>query len=84
MTAAYSAAVRVAAYLSSTFDFKLGGRMVTGANNIEFHSDSDHAGDKVLGTPSHSGAIILLNCIAVHWRSKKQPKTSVSPAAAEI
>ena len=82
--AAYSEAVRVAAYLGSTFDFKLGGRIVTGANSIECHSDSDHAGDRGLGTPSHSGAIILLNGIVVHWRSKKQPKTSVSPAAAEI
>ena len=81
---AYSEAVRVAAFIGSTSDFKLGGRIISGENSIECHSDSDHAGDKLLGTPSHSGVIILLNGIVVHWRSKKQPKTSVSPAAAEI
>ena len=48
------------------------------------HSDSDYAGDPVLGTRSQSGVIILMNGIVIHWRSKKQPKTVISPAAAEI
>ena len=77
-------AVRIASYLGATADFRLGGRIVRGNNIITCHSDSDHAGDRALGSRSHSGAMILMNGIAIHWRSKKQPKTAVSPAAAEI
>ena len=79
------AAFRLAAYVASTASFKLGGKIRPGQkDSIECHSDSDYAGDPVLGTRSHSGVIILMNGIVVHWRSKKQPKTVVSPAAAEI
>jgi hypothetical protein len=79
-------AIRCAAYVGSTSEFRIGGAVTTGPDVIECHSDSDHAGDRVLGPQSHSGVLIRLNGVplAIHWRSKKQPKTSVSPAAAEI
>ena len=48
------------------------------------HSDSDHAGDRDLGTRSHTGVAIMCNGAMVHWRSNKQPVTAVSSAAAEI
>ena len=49
------------------------------------YSDSDHAGETAMGnTRSHTGVIMLLNGMPVHWRSNKQPKTSLSSAAAEI
>ena len=35
-------------------------------------------------TRSHTGVVILCNGAPVHWRSKKQPVTAVSSAAAEI
>lgn len=81
---ACDSAVRVAAYLKSTTDFRLGGKVPRGINSITCHSDSDYAGDSTLGSKSHSGAMILMNGIPIHWRSKKQPKTVLSPAAAEI
>ena len=66
------AAFRLAAYVASTASFKLGGKIRPGQkDSIECHSDSDYAGDPVLGTRSHSGVIILMNGIVVHWRSKK-------------
>ena len=78
-------AYRLAAYVHSTASFRLGGKVVAGQKNrLECYSDSDYAGDPVLGTRSHSGCMILLNGIVIHWRSKKQPKTVLSPAAAEI
>ena len=81
---ALSAATRVAAYLSSTADFKIGGPVSYGKTVVSYYSDSDHAGDRGLGTKSHTGVMLVMNGIPVHWRSKKQPKTVVSPAHAEI
>jgi hypothetical protein len=51
---------------------------------MEYYTDSDHVGDRRLGTRSHSTFIALLNSIPVHWRSRKQPRTILSPAHAEI
>jgi hypothetical protein len=48
------------------------------------YSDSDHAGDRSLGTRSHTGVALMCNGAMVHWRSNKQPVTAVSSAAAEI
>jgi hypothetical protein len=48
------------------------------------YSDSDHAGDRSMGTRSHTGVALMCNGVMVHWRSKKQPVTAVSSAAAEI
>ena len=40
--------------------------------------------DRELGTKSHSGLMVIFNGVPVHWRSKKQPKTVLSPAHAKI
>ena len=49
------------------------------------YSDSDHAGLINAGlTRSQTRVVILLNSMPVHWRSNKQPKTSLSSAEAEI
>ena len=49
------------------------------------YSDSDHAGEAYTGdSRSHTGVMILLNGMPIHWRSNKQPKTSLSSAEAEI
>ena len=49
------------------------------------YSDSDHVGDMGAGTSrSHTSVIMLLNGMPLYWRSKKQPKTSLSSAEAEI
>ena len=49
------------------------------------YSDSDHAGDTTVGTNrSHTGIVILLNGMPIHWKSNKQPLTSYSSACAEI
>ena len=49
------------------------------------YSDSDHAGDMGSGSSrSHTGVMLSLNGMPVHWKSKKQPKTSLSSAEAEI
>jgi hypothetical protein len=81
---ALNAAIRVATYLATTADFRIGGEVGTSANKIEYFADSDFVGDRMLGTRSHSAFMALLNGIPVHWRSKKQPKTVCSPAHAEI
>ncbi len=81
---ALDAAIRVAGYLANTANFRLGGEVRYGENHVQYYTDSDHAGDRELGTKSHSGFMVLLNTVPVHWRSKKQPKTVLSPANAEI
>jgi hypothetical protein len=81
---ALNAAIRVATYLATTAEFRIGGEIVGGENKIEYYTDSDHVGDRQLGTRSHSAFIAELNGIPVHWRSRKQPKTVLSPAHAEI
>jgi len=75
---------RVLAYLNSTRSKKLWVPRV-GSNRWTLYSDSDHAGDTALGiTRSHTGVMLLLNGMPVHWRSQKQPKTATSSASAEI
>jgi len=71
-------------YVLSTADFRLGGEVKYGKDQVSYYTDSDHVGDRGLRTKSHSGFMVVLNNIVVHWRSKKQPKTVVSPAHAEI
>ena len=53
-------------------------------DRLEYYSDSDHAGDMPITSFSHTGTVIMLNKVPIHWRSKKQPKTSRSSAEAEI
>ena len=74
---------RVMAYLSSTVDFKLEVPRVN-TNTWHIYSDSDHAGDRLNDARSRTGVIILLNGMPIHWRSNKQPVTSISSAQAEI
>ncbi len=75
---------RVMAYLSTMPDERLWVKRVQG-DTWHTYSDSDHAGDTLIGTTrSHTGVIILLNGMPVYWRSNKQPVTSVSSACAEI
>ena len=72
------------AWLSQNSDRKLSGPVVS-TTTWTVYSDSDHAGDRVFrDTRSHTGVLILCNGVPVHWRSKKQPVTSTSSAAAEI
>ena len=81
-------AMRVAAYVGSTADSRLGGNVCTGENKVRYYSDSDHGGDRGVTARSHTltGVMLLtlLNDIPVQWRSKKQPETVASPAHAEI
>ena len=75
---------RVLGYISTTRERQLTVPRVTG-NVWTTYSDSDHAGDMGMGTTkSHTGVVMLLNGMPVHWRSQKQPKTSLSSAEAEI
>ena len=76
---------RVLAYLSTTRDAQLMVPRVKG-NTWHIYSDSDHAGEAAAGgtTRSHTGVMVVLNGMPVHWRSNKQPKTALSSAAAEI
>ena len=71
-------------YLGCTSEFKLGGAIGKGENRMSYYTDSDHAGDEKLTRKSHTGVMILMNDIPIHWRSKRQPKTVHSPAHAEI
>ena len=81
---ALKALKRVLGYLSTTRDRQLMVPRVKG-NAWSTYSDSDHAGDMGMGTTkSHTGVIMLLNGMPIHWRSQKQPKTSLSSAEAEI
>ena len=78
------AARKVLSYLAATQDFKISGIMLPKQDSLEYYSDSDHAGDMPITTYSHTGTVIMLNKVPIHWRSKKQPKTSRSSAEAEI
>ena len=72
------------AYLNTVPDMRLQVPRVTG-DTWHVYSDSDHAGDTVTGTNrSHTGLVILLNGMPVHWKSNKQPMTSYSSACAEV
>ena len=81
---AMKALVRVMGYLASTCDRKLKVCRVKG-NTWHRYSDSDHAGDTCMGTTrSQTGILITLNGMPIHWKSNKQPVTSLSSACAEI
>ena len=75
---------RVMAYLNTVHDMRLEVPRVVG-DKWHVYSDSDHAGDTTVGTNrSHTGLVILLNGMPIHWKSNKQPLTSYSSACAEI
>lgn len=46
--------------------------------------DSNHHGDSGLTTTSQTGGTVCLNGVPVHWRSNKQPKTTLSPVESEV
>jgi len=75
---------QIAGYLKGTLGFRLGGMRRLSGDDITTFTDSDHIGDKAITFKSRTGVLILLNGIPCHWRSNKQPKTSDSPACAEI
>ena len=71
-------------YLATYPDKRLEVPRVVG-DTWHVYSDSDHAGDTTVGTHrSHTGLVILLNGMPIHWKSNKQPITSYSSACAEI
>ena len=75
---------RVLGYISTTRDRQTLLPRVKG-NVWTVYGNSDHAGDMGAGTSrSHTGVMMLLNGMPIHGRSKKQPKTSLSSAEAEI
>ena len=70
-------------YLAGTVDYKL--RVPRVKETIwSIYVDSDHAGDRLAGTRSQTGVVVLCNGMPIHWRSNKQPVTAISSAAAEI
>ena len=81
---ARKALVRVLGYLAKTSDFRIEGQIHGEGDKVEIYSDSDHGGDKHVTTRSHTGNLICLNGVPVHWRSAKQPVTALSSAEAEI
>ena len=81
---ALEAAIRIAAYVGCTSDFRIGGAVVNHLNEVEYYTDSDHAGDAGITYRSHTGIMITLNDIPIQWKSQQQPKTVLSPAEAEI
>jgi hypothetical protein len=74
----------LAGYLIATKSLCLTGRRVQGADSFTVAVDSDHHGDPNLLKQSQSGLIVLLNGVPVMWRSNVQPRTSISPAMAEV
>jgi hypothetical protein len=82
---AWKALVRVMRYLDSRRAFTLyavrAGSL--GQNKWSFWVDSDLAGDP-MHTRSRTGAVTVLNGMAVAWRSNKQPMTCFSSGAAEV
>ena len=55
------AAIRIAAYVGCTADFKIGGAVVSHLNDVEYFTDSDHAGGAGLTYRSHTGIMVTLN-----------------------
>ena len=75
---------RILAYLAGTADKGLRVARV-GTTDWQIYSDSDHAGDRQVNqTRSVTGMLVMCNGMPVHWRSNKQPISSISSTAAEI
>jgi hypothetical protein len=72
------------AYLMATIDFNICGICGVKEDTYIAYSDSDLAGFMPYTTLSQSGGVVLLNNVPLKWRSKKQPKTSISSAQAEV
>ena len=75
----------IAGYLADTLDFGLEGRNVPDVPDVvESMCDSSHHGDPKVSSKSQSGVVVLLNGVPVHWRSNKQPNTTLSPVESEV
>jgi hypothetical protein len=75
----------IAGYLVETLDFGLEGRNVPDVTDmVESMCDSSHHGDPEVSSKSQAGVIVLLNGVPVHWRSNKQPNTTLSPVESEV
>jgi hypothetical protein len=75
---------RIAGYLKGSLDFSLKGVRGLGDDEMCVFTDSDHHGDPKRTCKSQTGVMITLNGVPVHWRSNRQPKTSLSPTEAEV
>ena len=74
---------RILVYLAGTADKGLRVARV-GTTDWQIYSDSDHAGDRQANqTRSITGMLVMCNGMPVHWRSNKQPISSISSTAAE-
>jgi hypothetical protein len=75
----------IVGYLVQTVGFRIAGKRDTGTDSYVVYTDSDHHGDALSGTKSHTGVTVLLNGVTVFWRSNKQLRgTALSPMEAEI
>ena len=77
---------RLMTFIANTVDFSLDIWWPTdGTNTVSYWSDSNHnTGKHKFDTRSQTGIMVLLNNVPVHWRSRKQPMTSISTASAEV
>ena len=72
-------------YLKHTAGFRIAGKRCSGPDTYSIYTDSDHHGDPLTGTRSHTGVTVLLNGVPIFWRSNKQTGTpALSPMEAEI
>ena len=75
----------IVGYLVQTVGFRIAGKRDTGTDSYVVYTDSDHHGDALSGTKSHTGVTVLLNGVTVFWGSNKQLRgTALSPMEAEI
>ena len=83
---AFTALLRVIAYMKGSVELGLRGKVrgIGEADVFDMYVDSDHVGDRIYNTRSHTGIIFLLNGVPVHWKSNKQVVTAKSSAEAEI
>ena len=64
--------------MAKTPDFRIEGQIHGDGDEVEIYSDSDHGGDKHVTTRNHTGNLICLNGVPVHWRSAKQQVPALS------
>jgi hypothetical protein len=75
---------QLAGFLNNTASYKIRGKRVSGKDRVTTMTDSNHHGDPKFTSLSQTGVIILLNGVPVHWRSNRQPKSTLSPTESEI
>jgi hypothetical protein len=75
---------RIAGYMKSSIARRLQGYHGMGDDVLMTYTDSDHHGDPKNTSRSQTSVMCILNGVPVHWRSNRQPKTTLSPAESEI